>query len=379
MGNIKSFPNNQDTYIGAEDVMMWLHGRTSGVFGADGNASVSALSTPGMAVQVSDGIGWISNGSGNGVAWWNDTESETGEKMQLTIEHADGVLNRIDRIVVEWKTTNYVDYPEIKVLKGEPESSASAPSLTNNSTIRQISLAQITVSAGTTEITSSMITDERLDNSVCGLVTESVTVDTGTMQRQFESLLNTIRTELENLNNGTESLLKSGGTMTGTLTMGAEIAMGGNKVTGLGTPTEDTDAVTKGYADNKLPKAGGDMTGAIAMGGNKVTGLGAPADDGDAANKAYVDGKHLVFGITIPASGWEDWGNGFYGQIITIPGISENDIPHIAINDWSEAWYTVKEEYSKIGRAWSTQNTIAFQCYQEYPSVDIPILVEVNR
>ena len=43
MANIKSFPNNQDEYIGAEYVMRWLHGRTSGVFGAYNNANVSAV------------------------------------------------------------------------------------------------------------------------------------------------------------------------------------------------------------------------------------------------------------------------------------------------------------------------------------------------
>lgn len=34
--------------------------------------------------------------------------------MQLTIDAADGVLNRIDRVIVEWKTTDYADLPEIK-------------------------------------------------------------------------------------------------------------------------------------------------------------------------------------------------------------------------------------------------------------------------
>ena len=41
--------------------------------------------------------------------------------------------------------------------------------------------------------------------------------------------------------------------------------------------------------DAKLPKAGGTMTGAIAMGTNKITGLGTPTDAADAATKGYVD------------------------------------------------------------------------------------------
>ena len=189
MANIKSFPNNQDVYIGAEDVMKWLHGRTSGVFAADGNASVSALADSAMAVTVSDGLGWMANASKDGVVWWIDNESVNGAKLQLDIDPADGVLNRIDRIIVEWKTINYVDYPEVKVLKGTASSKATAPALTNNSTVRQISLAKISIAAGTTAITASMITDERLDASVCGLVTENISIDTRVMDAQFKSLL----------------------------------------------------------------------------------------------------------------------------------------------------------------------------------------------
>jgi len=78
-------------------------------------------------------------------------------------------------------------------------------------------------------------------------------------------------------------LALAGGTMTG------NIAMGTNKVTGLGTPTSNTDAATKAYADTMLPLAGGTMTGAIAMGTNKITGLGTPTVNTDAATKAYAD------------------------------------------------------------------------------------------
>ena len=208
MAEIKSFPNNQDEYSGAEDVMRWLHGRTSGVFAAAGNAAVAALATPGMAVTVSDGTGWMANAAADGVVWWNDNESVNGSKLQLSIDAADGVLNRIDRVIVEWKTTNYVDRPEIKVLKGTNSSTAIAPALTNNSTKRQISLAQISVAAGTTAITASMITDERLDASVCGLVTDTLSIDTTTMQGQFEALLTAIQAELAQLEAGTAVELK---------------------------------------------------------------------------------------------------------------------------------------------------------------------------
>lgn len=202
MASIKSFPNNQDTYIGAEEVMRWLHGRTSGVFAAAGNAAVAALETPGMAVTVTDGTGWLADAGGNGIVWWNDKYVTSGVLLQLTVDIADAALTRIDRVIVEWKTTNYVDLPEIKVLKGTASSGAAAPALTNNSTLRQISLAKITIPAGSTKITASMITDERLDPAVCGLVTDGLTVDTTTMQAQFSAFLAKIQKDLANIEAG---------------------------------------------------------------------------------------------------------------------------------------------------------------------------------
>lgn len=227
MSSIKSFPNNQDVYIGAEDVMKWLHGRTSGVFGADNNASVSAAPDE-MAVNVSDGIGWMADAGNNGIVWWNDHEAVNSTKLKIALNAADSVLDRIDRIIVEWKTTNYADLPEVKVLTGTVASSPTAPALTNNSTVRQISLARVAVAAGTTAITASMITDERLDSTVCGLVTAGLSVDTDTMQAQFEALLTQIETELANLNAGTAALLKTGDTMTGPLNLQSTLTAGGN-------------------------------------------------------------------------------------------------------------------------------------------------------
>lgn len=206
MADIKSFPNNRDEYVGAEHVMRWLHGRTSGVFGAEGNASVAPVLDT-MVVTVSDGNGWISNSNADGIVWWIDNESANGSKLQLAVDMADAVLPRIDRVVVSWRTTNYVALPEVIILKGTPASNPVAPALTNNNIQRQISLAAIHIPAGTTAITAAMITDERLDESVCGLVTDHCDIDTSMIQQQVRSLVEEAQAQSKAVIDGIEQEL----------------------------------------------------------------------------------------------------------------------------------------------------------------------------
>lgn len=188
MAEIKSFPNNQDVYVGAEWVMKWLHGRTSGVFGAENNLATSIV--PGtMSVQVSDGVGWLSNDKGDGIVFWNDNEQTNGSKLTLTHDVADGVLDRIDRIVVTWETTNYVALPTISILKGTASSSPVPPALTNNNVQRQISLRQQRIPAGAISLSVSLGTDERLNPNVCGIVTESIKIDTSTIYERVNTVL----------------------------------------------------------------------------------------------------------------------------------------------------------------------------------------------
>lgn len=207
MAEIKNFPNNSDEYIGAENVMKWLHGRTSGVFGAENNLAVTLDS--GMTVKVSDGVGWLSNSDGDGSVFWNDTKNTTGVELKLTATIANAVNPRIDRVVVTWDTVDYAAKPRIELLQGTPAASPAAPTLTNNTLKRQISLAQIYVAAAASKLTSANITDERLDKSVCGIVTDWVTVDTTTMNQQFKEYLSLIRKELSDLNAGTGTMLKA--------------------------------------------------------------------------------------------------------------------------------------------------------------------------
>jgi hypothetical protein len=75
----------------------------------------------------------------------------------------------------------------------------------------------------------------------------------------------------------------AGGTMSGA------IAMGTNKITGVGDPTNPQDASTKAYSDLKLPLTGGTLSGALAMGANKITGVGNPTNAQDVVTKNYLD------------------------------------------------------------------------------------------
>ena len=172
-----------------------------------------------------------------------------------------------------------------------------------------------------------------------------------------------------------DGLLKiEGGTMTG------DISMSGNKVTGLGAPAADTDAATKGYADNKLPKSGGTMNGSIAMGGNKVTGMGDPAEAGDAATKAYVDGRHFLTTVSLPAASWA--GDAApYTQTVAVPGMLETDTPHYGIvySSTAEEKAAQKDGFALVDDLDTAAGSVTFTCFEEKPAVDLTVQLEVNR
>ena len=75
-----------------------------------------------------------------------------------------------------------------------------------------------------------------------------------------------------------------------TFSMGTQLDMNHNSITNLKDPRFGKEATTKDYADKKLSKAGGRMTGVINMGTHEITNLAEPTGNGNAATKNYVDG-----------------------------------------------------------------------------------------
>ena len=183
MAEVMAWPLNLAEYsYNAEDVMRFMAGKTSGVFGEEGNFQVSAKS--GMTVTVSaqgKTGGWLSNGGKYGISFWNAND------IDLTVETADGVNPRKDRVIVSWHIPQQTTVPSVIIRKGTASASPQPPALVNNGEYAEICLAEISVPAGATSITAYNITDTRLDEVLCGIVSMGVEViPTAGLQAQFE-------------------------------------------------------------------------------------------------------------------------------------------------------------------------------------------------
>lgn len=76
----------------------------------------------------------------------------------------------------------------------------------------------------------------------------------------------------------------------GSTAMTGNLPMGGKKIVNLGTPTANTDAATKAYVDQMLPKSGGEVTGDLITHRVDVK----PKGDGYAAAVRFIDDDGTV-------------------------------------------------------------------------------------
>ena len=153
--------------------------------------------------------------------------------------------------------------------------------------------------------------------NVEGLEEIKVTIDSALSDTSKNPVQNkVIKAEIDKL------IPKSGGTMTGALTLSGE-------------PTSNLHAATKQYVDTgldkkvdeqtmttelakKLDKSGGTMTGALTLSGDPTSNL-------HAATKQYVDELAPVLKtVTLSTSGWTASGN-VYTKSVTVSGVLSSE------------------------------------------------------
>lgn len=149
---------------------------SNGILNGGDNLSVTADGDD-MTIEIKPGYAWI-----EGYLYKIDTEP-----LKLTLDTADPILNRIDRIVIRLDKSLEKRYIKAFVLKGIPAESPVAPEITRNDNVYEISLARILVENGKSYISMDNIIDERFNKDLCGLVNSLIKIDTQHLIDRFEA------------------------------------------------------------------------------------------------------------------------------------------------------------------------------------------------
>lgn len=303
-----SFPLENTDY-GAEEAQLWFSGRTSGVFAAD-ELAVSA--GDGMSVVLGEGRLWMAYTKFAGVVYANTTG------MPLTIPTADAYFDRIDRVIVRFdRTGNTI---KAMVISGAPSSNPTAPSITRNDSTFDISLAQVYVQTGTTEITNAAITDERFNENVCGLMEDGVTgLPTGMISAQWNSIISEMLAKRDNTFEQMQA---------------------------------QWDAMLKQLSDALENVQGGSIL------------------------------QKNLYTVMVPADGWTENEDGSYSQTVTVEGVLASDAATVDVdmsNVTVDTAADIQDAWAMVGSVESQGGGFMLTCYDSVPEIDLPMKAEVIR
>lgn len=185
--SIITYPLNGVVYS-AEDVATYLCTRTSGVYSKETNFAVSTTGT--RQITVAPGLAWINYDDFKGVSVCSREENV------LTVPEADNTLNRVDRVVLQFDTSENIT--AIKLKTGTPAVAAQPPDILQNHNQYELGLCTISVPAGSTAVTAADITDTRADEAVCGVMRDGVTgIPTAQLQKQVKAMLDSLQAEVD--------------------------------------------------------------------------------------------------------------------------------------------------------------------------------------
>ena len=185
--SIITYPLNGVVYS-AEDVATYLCTRTSGVYSKETNFAVSNTGT--RQITVAPGLAWINYDDFKGASVCSREENV------LTVPEADNTLNRVDRVVLQFDTSENI--AAIKLKTGTPAVAAQPPDILQNHNQYELGLCTILVPAGSTAVTAADITDTRADETVCGVMRDGVTgIPTAQLQTQAKAMLDSLQAEVD--------------------------------------------------------------------------------------------------------------------------------------------------------------------------------------
>ena len=183
--SIITYPLNGVVYS-AEDVATYLCTRTSGVYSKETNFAVSITGT--RQITVAPGLAWINYDDFKGVSVCSREENV------LTVPEADNTLNRVDRVVLQFDTSENIT--AIKLKTGTPAVAAQPPDILQNHNQYELGLCTISVPAGSTAVTVADIYDTRADETVCGVMRDGVTgIPTSILVKQFRAVIDALKGE----------------------------------------------------------------------------------------------------------------------------------------------------------------------------------------
>ncbi|GIO57928.1 hypothetical protein [Paenibacillus cineris] len=156
---------------------------TNGVFNAGQYLNVSASGSD-ANVSLSTGFAWI-----NGYVY-----SVYDSALTLPIQPAT-TQDRIDRVILRLDTSVQTRKIRALVVQGLPSASPTPPALNRSGSIFDLSLAQVRVVANSSIILPGNITDERLDQNVCGLVNSLIRVDTAKFQKDWDDFIASVQNQ----------------------------------------------------------------------------------------------------------------------------------------------------------------------------------------
>ena len=192
--SIITYPLNGIEYT-AEDAETYLSTRTSGVFSAD-----ISIIPENMTVTIGSFLAWINNKnfSGKSVA--------VTEPVTLSIDSAEAVLNRIDRIVFRF---NAIENSSILVvIKGNASAFPVPPAITRSEAVYDLCICEITIKSATTNLTNVDIKSTVLDENLCGIMRDGVTgIPTAQLQEQAEELLNRLQEAINGVESGSAFMM----------------------------------------------------------------------------------------------------------------------------------------------------------------------------